>query len=130
MLIIFDLDDTLYDCSGSFPHGKDAELAKLIVPFSGVVELLNELPGTKILVSAGEKSWQEKKIEVLAIASLFTEIMLCPEDKDKKDFFLKALEKFREDNVWVIGNKITSEIRYGNELGFKTRQICHRRLKV
>jgi FMN phosphatase YigB (HAD superfamily) len=129
MLIIFDLDDTLYDCTNFFLNGvKDLTLDKL-VPFEGVINFLQRNDSIKILVTKGDEVWQNKKIDTLGLRNFFNEIMICKTDNEKMVLFQKAKEKFPEETIWCIGNRIDSEIRYGNKLGFKTVLIKHGKYK-
>jgi len=134
MLIIFDLDDTLYDCTGGVIRNSDGtyDLSK-IQTFSGVKKLLTE-SGDKniktVLVSMGDPTFQDQKLKILNIKDSFDEIIICTTDLDKKSCFQKAMEKFPEEKeVFVIGNRIDSEIRYGNELGLKTILLNHGKYK-
>lgn len=117
-LLIFDLDDTLYLCSGVVKQ--DYSNLNKIETFPGVKELLSKGPWRSILVSKGDRAIQVKKLEVLGIKDDFHAIIFCPADEDKKGCFVKILNQYPGFDYWVIGNRIDSEIRYGKELGLKT----------
>lgn len=118
MLIIFDLDDTLYQRDGIVDDNyQGIENIKL---YPNVDTLLRNINCRKILVTKGERSIQLKKIGLLKIRSFFEEIFVCSADEEKKECFQKIKDKFPEETFWVVGDRIDSEIKYGNELGFRT----------
>jgi putative hydrolase of the HAD superfamily len=117
MLIIFDLDDTLF---ARLPDNYSDEDIQSIKPFPGVVEFLTLAKATKVLVTKGNPGFQNKKIDILAFRDLFDKVMICQQDQEKKECFQKALRDFHDNDIWVVGDRINSEIRWGNELGFKT----------
>ncbi|MBT3814165.1 HAD hydrolase-like protein [Candidatus Woesearchaeota archaeon] len=117
-LIIFDLDDTLYLCSNVVKP--DYSNLNEIKPFLGVREFLINDDSKKILVTKGNKEIQEEKINILGIKNFFDEIFYPLEDKNKINCFRKIMQKYPSYHFLVVGNKITSEIRYGKELGLKT----------
>jgi len=131
MLILFDLDDTLYDRTGQvFEDPKGIYDVSQIKAFSGVKAFLKNNNFKNVLVTKGNPEFQNKKINNLGIRDFFDEIIICPTDPDKKSCFQQAMDKFPEDKeVVVIGNRIDSEIKYGNELGLKTVLINHGKYK-
>lgn len=130
MLLLFDLDDTLYSRSEQLSDNyTERELARITL-FPGAAELLNQKKLkqssiTKVLVTKGDDNLQEQKIKTLAIKSHFQRILICPRDEDKKRCFIEAMKEFPDEDVWVIGNRLDSEIRYGKELGLKTIYFRH-----
>ena len=83
MLIIFDLDDTLYDCHTTFPEGRDEAKINTIKPYPGVKEILQRQDLIKILVTKGEESWQRRKLDILELTLLFNEIRICSTEQEK-----------------------------------------------
>ncbi len=130
MLLLFDLDDTLYSRSEQLPDNyAEKDLADIRL-FPGVLHLLtqrivNSKNIIKILVTKGDRQLQQQKIKNLDIEPHFQRILICPRDEDKKKCFKNALKEFPDKEVWVIGNRLDSEIRYGKELGLKTIYLCH-----
>lgn len=121
MIFIFDLDDTLYNTStrldDNTPNFADMKL------YPDTKEILNDQTIKKILVTQGERATQEKKIDTLKIQRYFAEMYVCQNKVDKLDCFKKILEKYKINNpkkVFVIGDRIDSEIKYGNILGMTT----------
>ena len=51
MLIVFDLDDTLFHASGQMKYETRWQDVIGIIPFSGVHEFLNSYPAKKILLT-------------------------------------------------------------------------------
>ncbi len=120
MLIIFDLDDTLYDCHTTFPEGKDEAKINTIKPYPGVKEILQRQDRIKILVTKGEESWQRRKLAILELTPYFNEIIICATEQEKKDAFHTVRQKFPQEKIIIVGDRIDAEIRYGNELCFIT----------
>ncbi len=130
MLLLFDLDDTLYSRSQQLPDNYTEKDLVEISLFPGAASLLKQKTIgpknlTKILVTKGDRQLQQQKIKTLGIEPHFQRILICPKDEDKKQCFKNAIKEFPDKEVWVIGNRLDSEIRYGKELGLKTIYLCH-----
>lgn len=117
LLIIFDLDDTLFPRLADNYTENDLNDIK---PYPGVGKLLVRNDFKKILVSKGEPESQYKKLAALRIKRFFDEIIICSTAEEKRDIFRRISLRFSNEAIWVVGDRIDSEIRYGNELGFKT----------
>jgi putative hydrolase of the HAD superfamily len=117
LLIIFDLDDTLFF---RLPDDYTDDDVNNIKPYPGVLELLQRTDYKKVLVSKGTQEFQYRKLNSLGISELFDRIIICSTGEEKRDALQEILRSYPEDNIWVIGDRRDSEIRYGNELGFKT----------
>jgi len=117
-LLVFDLDDTLLLTSGVIK--KDYSNLEQIKLFPGVKEFLINNHSQKILVTKGDKTIQEKKVNILGIKNYFEKIFFPLTDAHKITCFKKIIKQYPNNESWVIGNKITSEICYGNQLGLKT----------
>ncbi|MEK6900241.1 MAG: HAD hydrolase-like protein [Nanoarchaeota archaeon] len=129
-MIVFDLDDTLYDCSGQMKESTKLEDARRIVPFPGAREFLNSFVAKKILLSREtDAGLQDIKIDALGIRDYFIKIYLCQENKEKKILLEKIKREYSPEEIWVVGDRIDSEIQYGNELGLKTIRILHGKYK-
>ncbi len=122
MLLIFDLDDTLFQ---RLPENyTDADMKKLVL-FPYAREILGLKDVKKVLVSKGEAFAQFQKIRRLGVEELFDSILITPTDEGKKGCFMQAMAQFPNREGWVIGDRIDSEIKYGNELGLKTVLFRH-----
>jgi putative hydrolase of the HAD superfamily len=117
-LLVFDLDDTLFLCSGVIKE--DYSNLEEIKLFPGVKEFLITNNTKKFLVTKGDKEIQEKKVNLLGIKDDFEKIFFPLTDAHKITCFKKIIKQYPNNESWVIGNKITSEIKFGNELGLKT----------
>jgi putative hydrolase of the HAD superfamily len=117
-LLIFDLDDTLLLTSGVIKE--DYSNLEEIQLFPGVKEFLTTNNTKKFLVTKGDKEIQEKKVNLLGIKDDFEKIFFPLTDAHKITCFKKIIKQYPNNESWVIGNKITSEIKFGNELGLKT----------
>jgi FMN phosphatase YigB (HAD superfamily) len=120
-LLIFDLDDTLYDTSNRLdpvmPNYANMRL------YPEALEILRDIPKEKVLVTFGKEEVQKKKIETLKIEPYFKEIYIFEDRSRKLEGFRQILEKYNVANpkeVIVIGDRIDTEIRYGNMLGVTT----------
>ncbi len=117
-ILIFDLDDTLYQKHGVV--NDDFSGIEDIQPYAGAYDFLRKTSCKKILVTKGNPTMQVKKLEILGIKDFFEEVLICSTDEEKKGVFKQLKEKFPQSEFWVIGDRIDSEIRFGNELGMKT----------
>jgi len=120
--LIFDLDDTLFDSSGRDTTNGDLAAIK---PFDGVIEFLKTHPGRKILVTRGDKKYQNQKIDILGLRNYFDEIHICPTYDGKLEIFKRVLKHLNPRKVIVVGDRIDNEIRYANMLGLKTIHLKH-----
>ena len=94
----------------------------------GDLDVLNDLPVERYIVTSGFRSLQESKIEALGIKDLFTGIYVDAIDEPvrfgKKGLFEKIMEEgdFTADQVPVVGDNCESEVAAGNQLGITTVQ--------
>jgi len=128
--IIFDLDDTLYDCSGALIS--NITEIKNISLFPDVINSINKLrqSGFKlILVTAGDKDMQERKIKVLGLERQFDETIIINNSSGKEGYFKDILNKYNliPEQVICVGDKIKDEIAAGKSLGMITALIKHGR---
>ena len=125
MIVIFDLDDTLFDTTGQL----DESYTNLsnIVPFDDTIDVLEKVDATKILVSRGDGRIQQEKIKLLGIKKYFNDIFICALHDEKKTLFEHILKSYnvKAKDVWVVGDRINVEIRYGNLLGMNTVHFHH-----
>ena len=130
MLLVFDLDDTLYGCTGQMKEATKWEDAKHIVPFPGVIELLSSFPAEKILLSREtDAGLQDIKIDALRIRDYFSRIYLCRKGEEKRDLLEIIKQDYSSEDIWVVGDRIDSEIQYGNEFGMNTVWLRHGKYK-
>jgi len=127
-LIIFDLDDTIYDRTGQLSD--DLKELKEISVFPGVFDFLQQKEVTKVLVTKGNEEIQNQKIDVLKIRNYFNKIYICKTDEEKIGCFRDAKKHcLQNEKIWVVGNRIDSEIQAGNKLGLKTILLKHGKYK-
>ncbi|HEY4511483.1 MAG TPA: hypothetical protein VJH55_01450 [Candidatus Paceibacterota bacterium] len=129
-LVIFDLDDTLYDCTGQL-NGSLKGL-EAIKPFPETLDALRAITCRKALVTKGMLRVQYGKIRILDIASFFPDIFVCKDALRKKKAFKKILGRysyFNASEIVVFGNRRDEEIRFGNELGLVTILLRHGKYK-
>ncbi len=133
-LAIFDLDGTLCDPD---PLGGDVKKVDQIKPYEGASTVLSRLPITKVLVTRGDETIQNRKLAILGFAKYFSKIVICSKDEEKHSCFEKIIWAHRTtdpshalDEVVVIGNRRDCEIRYGKMLGCITILVNQGRYKV
>ena len=121
-VLVFDLDDTLFDSTNQPPDNGKKWGIKL---FSGFRKILESRKNINILVTRGEKERQNRKIDVLQIRRYFNIIHIVDLDSDKFNKFSEIKNDYNSHEIIIIGNRIDCEIRYGNQLGLKTIHIEH-----
>lgn len=127
-MIIFDLDDTLYDRFGTLPDNLMG-IDKIKV-YPGVKEFLREEKNfIKVLVTKGNKFLQQKKLEILGLKFDFDIVAVCETNKEKKSAFQSIIKKHPSKKIYVVGDRVDSEIRYANELGLVTVLISKGKYK-
>lgn len=125
-LIIFDLDDTLFDSSSQMRAGHEQEDVQHLIPFPGVLSFLASFSGKKALVTKETvPGLQQQKITILGVRRFFDEILICQTVEEKKSRFRQVLAKYHPQKCWVVGDRLDAEIRFGNELGLKTIWLRH-----
>ena len=124
MLIVFDLDDTLVHTSGQMRYESRWEDVKNITPFPGVHDFLSSFPAKKVLLTwETDKGLQDAKINQLRIRSFFDEILICYSNEEKRQHLEKVKQRYHQENIIVVGDRIDAEIQFGNELGMKTVRL-------
>lgn len=192
-VIIFDLDDTLYDCSGTLvlrgrrqvartiarltrcseeeayllqlemeeKYGTKANIYEKIVSFYNLPDtytekLLDEFINVDIsnitlfpdvmdtlvqlkargykliLVTAGEKQIQKKKINVLGLHDNYFDEILIPDRNNgqtKKACFQEIMQRYNlePEEILCVGDKIDDELTAGKSLGMVTVMFKHGR---
>ena len=125
MLIVFDLDDTLYDRTSQVKEETQWQDAGKIMSFPGVLDFLKTSSARKMLLTkCSTPGLQEKKIAALSIRPYFENIFICRSDAEKKEQLELIKKNFPQEEIWVIGDRRDAEIRFGNELGMKTILLC------
>ena len=122
--LIFDLDDTLYFKTEQL--GDDycfEDIDNISIP-SEDMDYLKELSGKNnmYIVTKGDEKFQRRKIEVLGLEDIFAKenIHIVPLKEDKKELFKEITKDTPGIKTYIIGDRIDSEIQYGNELGLET----------
>lgn len=126
-VIIFDLDDTLFDSTN---QPKDTGGEWPIQVFDGFHTILALEDCRHILVTRGTDSLQNRKIDILGIRNYFSDIYIVDSDNQKHETFMEIQGVFPDSEIVVIGNRIDCEIRYGNLLGLKTILVKHGKYEV
>jgi FMN phosphatase YigB (HAD superfamily) len=124
-LILWDLDDTLFDTTGQLQGSH--EFIDMITLFPEVRDVINSVKCMHALVTKGCRELQDRKIGILNIRSLFWKVEVCAQGVDKLTVFENLIRELRlpPQAAVVIGNRIDEEIKYGNMLGCITIQLRH-----
>jgi len=121
---VFDLDDTLYQKHNVVEEDRTGiENIKL---YPNVREILTQLKQNNVplfLVTKGEVRFQNEKIDRLKIRELFEQVLICEYSEEKKKLFLTLLQKYPLFTGIVVGDRLSVEIRYGNELNMLTIRL-------
>ena len=122
--LIFDLDDTLYFKTEQLGDDYGFEdIDNISIP-SEDMDYLKELSGKNnmYIVTKGDEKFQRRKIEVLGLEDIFAKenIHIVPLKEDKKELFKEITKDTPGIKTYIIGDRIDSEIQYGNELGLET----------
>lgn len=116
----------------SFNDNYQVDLGDTVCFNDNSYELIEELNGRfkQYCATNGTKIAQYKKLRVSGLDKLFSANFISDEigyEKPSKEFFDFALEKIREDygefskdEVLIIGDSLTSDIKGGNNAGIKT----------
>lgn len=125
--LIFDLDDTLYSKTeqlGDDYSFEDVDNINIPVEEIDYLKDLSE-KNNMYIVTKGDETLQRRKIEVLGLEDIFTKenIHIVPLKEDKKEIFKEITKDTPGIKTYVIGDRIDSEIQYGNEMGLETIRI-------
>jgi FMN phosphatase YigB (HAD superfamily) len=125
-LVIFDLDDTLFDTSGQLDETYQG-IGQIVV-FPGVESLLKHLVSKGVftaIVSTGNRFTQIKKIEILRLRNLVDAVHICKLPEGKLNLFRRCFREFdaQPRETLVVGDRIDQEIRYGKMLGCVTVRV-------
>jgi|TARA_B100000085_G_scaffold55421_1_gene48525 hypothetical protein len=125
--LIFDLDDTLYSKTEQLGDDYSFEdIDNINIPIEEI-DYLKDLSekNNMYIVTKGDETLQRRKIEVLGLEDIFTKenIHIVPLKEDKKEIFKEITKDTPGIKTYVIGDRIDSEIQYGNEIGLETIRI-------
>lgn len=125
--LIFDLDDTLYSKTEQLGDDYSFEdIDNINIPIEEI-DYLKDLSekNNMYIVTKGDETLQRRKIEVLGLEDIFTKenIHIVPLKEDKKEIFKEITKDTLGIKTYIIGDRIDSEIQYGNEMGLETIRI-------
>lgn len=111
-IVIFDFNRTLYD----------PEKGRVMRGARKVIKFLTDQGFTLFLISAGQKTTR-KTIEQTGMV-LFFEKITVSKSKSLRDFRKFITPDVSLKNSYVIGDRVKSEIKKGNQLKMRTIWIC------
>ena len=128
--------DKSKECIHSALHAYNADSVEEIKLFQDTLPLFKKLKKQKIkliIVSSGIYSRQMKKIEMLGLEKWMDLILIHDIEKavSKEMLFEQALKQFnfKPGDAVAVGDRVHSEIKFGNKVGMTTIQILHGRYK-
>ncbi len=123
-LVIFDLDDTLYDKTKQV--GLDVpdnyDLIQDITPFPGIIELIKSSNFIPAIVTKGNSDYQSTKIKNLNL-DFIKDVLIVNTNEEKKQSFQKLIRKYNPDKTFVVGDRPEGEIYQGNKLSLETVRV-------
>lgn len=125
-VVIFDLDDTLFSRTDQIPEDYTEKDIEGITLFPGAKKVVSSKNYISLLLTRGDNILQSKKLKVLGIDKDFKEIYIVGGGEGaKRETIRKIAEKYKNSELFIVGDRIREEIRYGNELNFTTIQMVH-----
>lgn len=106
-----------------------------IKPFKAVPQMLQKLRKDHklVLITSGIRARQERKLRLLKLKGFFDLVLFhdVEMDSSKQEFFVEALQRLslKPHEILVVGDRIHSEIKIGNELGMTTVRVLKGRFK-
>lgn len=114
----------------------NAEEVGKIKLFPGVRQTLGKLKKRGIrlvLVTSGSPARQKRKIKILEIGKLFDLILIhdIGREMPKEQFLRRPMQKFnlKPNEILSVGDRLFSEIKISNRLGYHTAQFLFGRFK-
>lgn len=124
------------DCVTAALQAYNADTVEEISLFPDAIPLFRKLKKNRvklILVTSGVYSRQIKKIELLGLEKWMDLILVHDIEKgvSKEVLFEQALKQFslKPEEAVAIGDRVHSEIKFGNKMGMATVQMLHGRYK-
>lgn len=101
-------------------HYDDIDVSGLVL-FPDAEQLL-ELPMDKVLITRGEPSLQQQKIDEVGVRGRFKEIVIVPTFEDKRGAIMGILRDHDvlPEEALIIGDRVEEEIADGHALGIPT----------
>jgi FMN phosphatase YigB (HAD superfamily) len=129
-LVIFDLDDTLFDSTGQLGSpGNNIENIRLFPGVTGLLEGIRARGIRAVVVSTGDPAIQELKVQVLGLRNLLDAVYICASPEDKQTLFERCFREFgvQPQETLVVGDRIDREIQWGKSAGCVTVRVLHGR---
>ncbi|WP_457742208.1 HAD family hydrolase [Thermococcus sp.] len=90
------------------------------IPF---LEGLRKIKANIVLVTDSSTNWQRKKLKVLGVEKYFDDVIISGEtghSKFEEYNFRLALERFPDEEVFVVGDRDETDMRGGRKIGATT----------
>ncbi len=126
---LYNLSDKFYKEVSSAVNTLDIKDITLFPDVNTSISKLKSVGYKLILVTAGDRDLQERKIKTLGLERAFDEIIITDNSSGKEKCFRKILIKYdlKPEQVFCIGDKIKDEIEAGENMGMLTALMKHGR---
>lgn len=126
---LYNLSDKFYKEVSSAVNTLDIKDITLFPDVNASISKLKRVGYKLILVTAGDRDLQERKIKALGLERAFDEIIITDNSSGKEKCFREILIKYdlKPEQVFCVGDKIKDEIEVGENMGMLTALMKHGR---
>lgn len=126
---LYNLSDKFYKEVSSTVNALDIKDITLFPDVNTSISKLKRVGYKLILVTAGDRDLQERKIKALGLERAFDEIIITDNSSGKEKCFREILIKYdlKPEQVFCVGDKIKDEIEVGENMGMLTALMKHGR---
>ncbi len=126
---LHNLSDKFYKEVSSAVNTLDIKDITLFPDVTASISKLKRVGYKLILVTAGNRDLQERKIKALGLERAFDEIIITDNSSGKEKCFREILIKYdlKPEQVFCVGDKIKDEIEVGENMGMLTALMKHGR---
>jgi putative hydrolase of the HAD superfamily len=126
---LYNLSDKFYKKVSSTVNALDIKDITLFPDVNTSISKLKSVGYKLILVTAGNRDLQERKIKALGLERSFDEIIITDNSSGKEKCFREVLIKYdlKPEQVFCVGDKIKDEIEVGENMGMLTALMKHGR---
>ncbi len=126
---LYNLSDKFYKEVSSAVNTLDIKDITLFPDVNASISKLKRVGYKLILITAGDRDLQERKIKALGLERAFDEIIITDNSSGKEKYFREILIKYdlKPEQVFCVGDKIKDEIEVGENMGMLTALMKHGR---
>jgi putative hydrolase of the HAD superfamily len=125
----YNLSDKFYKEVSRIIDAPDIKGIALFPDVTASISKLKRIGYKLILVTAGNRGLQERKIKALGLERTFDEIIIADNSSGKEKCFKEILIRhdLKPEQVFCVGDKIKDEIEAGDNMGMLTVLMKHGR---